>query len=125
MSGRRSRTDSAQTPKSAGSAEAPAGDAKAPEHAPAREFETVKLDDGSEIQFEKYGNTYPAYEYRPPLDILDRAYMSSSTASGTGAPAFGHGTGDRLRRGLALLVRGPERPAPIGRVMRSRLNGTV
>lgn len=64
--------DAEDTPKTPGPAEAPGGDAKAPGHAPAREFETVKLDDGGKIQVEKWSETYPAYEYHPPLDILDR-----------------------------------------------------
>ncbi|MEO7132577.1 MAG: hypothetical protein ABIZ07_14495, partial [Dermatophilaceae bacterium] len=53
--------------------QAKVGDPESPEHAPEpTKFETVKLDDGTEIQVEKWGKTYPAYDYHPPVDILDR-----------------------------------------------------
>lgn len=37
--------------------------------APPMEHETIKLADGTEIQVEKWGDTFEAYEYQPPVDL--------------------------------------------------------
>jgi hypothetical protein len=47
-------------------------DDKRAEVPPPMEFEAVKLSDGTEVQVEKWGKTFQAYEYRPPVDIQDK-----------------------------------------------------
>src|SRR5437588_5871914 len=36
------------------------------------EHETIKLAHGQEVQIEKWGDTFEAYEYRPPVDLNDQ-----------------------------------------------------
>ena len=112
-------------PKAPRSVEKPAGDVKAPRtpHLP-REFETVKLNNGTEVQVETWGETYPDYEYRPPLDILGKCGHVVLDSERDKAP--GHVTalvvdskGERL-----YWCDGLNRPSPVGRVMRSRLDGS-
>ncbi len=94
-------------------------DSKAPEPAeplPPLEFETVKLDDGSEVPDEKWDKTYPAYDYRPPIDILDRrvhVVLDSHTVQGAATSLEIDPDGGRLYWCES-----------VGRVMRAHLDGT-
>ena len=95
------------------------GDPESPEHAPApQKFETVKLDDGTEVQVEKWGETYPAYEYHPPVDILDPRVQVVFDQERDGEP----------KSGVTALAIDPKEDwlywCETDRVVRSRLDGT-
>ena len=56
-----------------------AEDAGPPPPPPKVEYEAVRLADGSEVQVEKYGETYQAYDYRPPLNLDDISARGQQT----------------------------------------------
>jgi sugar lactone lactonase YvrE len=92
---------------------------ESPEHAPdPTKFETVKLDDGTEVQVEKWGKTYPAYEYHPPVDILDRGVQVVHDSERKGVPQGGIS-------GMAVDPKGGWLYwcDTYGRIVRARLDG--
>jgi dipeptidyl aminopeptidase/acylaminoacyl peptidase len=101
------------------------GAPESPEHAPEpTKFETVKLDDGTEVQIEKWGKTYPAYEYHPPVDILDRSVHVVLDGERDGVPQMAVNSLAVDSQGGWLYWCEGRGDSPTGRVMRSRLDGT-
>jgi hypothetical protein len=89
------------------------------------EYETVKLADGTEMPVKKWGKTFAAYEYQPPIDILDKRVHVVLDSQRSASPRFPV-TGLELDSQVGLLYwsEGLNSPRPIGRVMRSRLDGS-
>jgi hypothetical protein len=88
---------------------------------PVIEYESVKLIDGSEIQLEKWGDTFEACEYRAPVDLDDTRIEEIVWYKNVGG-----GGPDGMQvdsKGEKLYWSEPHGRRPDGRIMCCSLNG--